>query len=189
MQATLLNFGENMRVIADSRNSQVTIGVGQMIETDIHQVHFDMISKAIARETLVAIPHDMVLTDKLRGIMQLMSDAPDIDLQELLRKFTDVLGPPPEGNIRPTRDMMRIALREVAREEVRKAMFGYYAAKPDALAPSRTFIREEGGPPRQDDRSDGVLDIAVQDPAPQKPVPQVIDRPKPKKRAIKRERL
>jgi hypothetical protein len=136
MQATLLNFGGNTRVVNDNENKPVPIGIGAIVECNIHDVHFHMIRRAVANETLMVIPHDARLTPKLSGIMELLRGIETEPYEELLQRFFEVLPPPglEEGAYRPDRSMIRHALLEASRVEVAKTL----------RLQSRVVIREQG---------------------------------------------
>lgn len=148
MQATLMNFGDNNRVVASSGGEQVMIGVGQIVRADIHEVHFNMIKQGIATDTLIAVPSDLKVSEKLAGIMELYQDIDTEQNDRLLQRFESIMGPNPEA-LRPTRDMMRIAMREVARVEVRKSMMEHLvrangSLPQGAIDKTSARIREQG---------------------------------------------
>lgn len=181
MQAALMNFGDNVRVVRDVRNQQVAVGIGEIKSLDIHEVHFNMIKNGQARETLLVVPQDVKPTEKLAGIMELMPEVSTMDEHALLRRFTDICGPGPDGAVRPSRAMIRIALREAAREEARKTLFNSIAAEKER---TRATIREEGDSTTRQEAPGG--DTRAPGDLPNPPP----DRPKKKaKKAIKRERL
>lgn len=136
MQTTLMNFGDNSRVVSDINNGAILIGIGEIVECDIHDVHFNMIRRAIATETLMAVPKDVRPTPKLKSIMELLRGLEVLPYDELLQKFFEVLPPPgvEEGAYRPTRGMIRIALGEASRLEVAAAL----------KLQSRVVIHEQG---------------------------------------------
>lgn len=134
MQATLMNFGANTRVINDMNNAAVSIGIGQIVETDIHDVHFHMIRRAIATETLLVVPKEVKQTPRLQTIMQLLRGIEAEPYDELLTLYLTVV---PQGetlNLRPTRIEMRFQLLDHARREVAIAL----------QLQSKVNIREEG---------------------------------------------
>lgn len=120
MQAYLLNFGDNSRVVNDMTNTAVLIGIGQVVECNIHDVHFHMIRRAIASETLMVVPKEVRTTPKLEAIMALLRGIETEPYDELLTAFNAALPPPglEEGLYRPTRDQIRAALLGAARHEV-----------------------------------------------------------------------
>jgi hypothetical protein len=180
MQATMMNFGNNTRVVSASDGKPIRIEVGSIIDADIHEVHFNMIRNAVANETLLVVPKDVKPTEKLAGIMELMKRVDTEEEHALIRRFTEIAGPNPE-NIRPTRGMIRIALREIARTESRKTMMNYVMG-----TNTKVNIRESV-PTKEDDRRDGVLDIETgRKLSPEKPPEKA---PKAKKKKPVRERL
>lgn len=136
MQAQLLNFGDNTRVVNDIHNVAISIGIGQIVECDIHDVHFHMIRRAIATETLMVVPKEVRPSAKLNAITELLRAIETEPYDELLVAFNKALPPPglEEGLYRPTRDQIRMALREAARIEVAAVL----------RLQSRVTIREEG---------------------------------------------
>lgn len=136
MQAQLLNFGDNTRVVNNIRNEAVSIGIGQIVECDIHDVHFHMIRRAIATETLMVVPKEVRPTAKLNAITALLRSIETEPYDDLLLAFNKALPAPglEEGLYRPTRDQIRLALREAARIEVAAVL----------RLQSQVTIREEG---------------------------------------------
>lgn len=183
MQATLINFGDNTRVVNDSTNTAVSIGIGELKECDIHDVHFHMIRRAIATETLLVVPKDVRKTERLNAIMQLMRELMTESYDDVLTKY-NMLGSDTEDGeaprIRPTRDQMRKQLRDVARQEVAVAL----------RLQSKVNIREQGDevtrkvvPPAETQTPDVVEPKA---PEPHKgPVPRDTTKPKPNVRKAK----
>jgi hypothetical protein len=122
MEHVLMNFGDNDRVLQDVAGKPITIGIGQIVRADIHPVHASMIQKAITEETLIVCDIEFAqhASRKFGQVMEVMRDIDQDDYDALLVRFNEINGPNPD-DLRPTRDMVRIALREIARQEV-KAM-------------------------------------------------------------------
>jgi hypothetical protein len=131
-----MNFGGQTRVVNDTANVPVSIGIGNIVECDIHDVHFHMIRRAVASETLLVVPKDIRMTAKLTALMRLLRDINIDQYDELLQRFFEVLPPPglEEGQYRPSREMIRQALLEASRLEVAVAL----------KLQSRVVIREQG---------------------------------------------
>jgi hypothetical protein len=121
MQATLMNVGDNARVISDKSNSRVTIEIGQMIETNIHDVHYNMISRAAATDTLLVVPKGIKRSPRLHKIMELMQVVATGPYDEVLSGYATVIEQGDIIRLRPTRTEMRLNLREQARAEVLRA--------------------------------------------------------------------
>lgn len=124
MQAFLLNFGDNTRVVNDSHNAAVSIGIGEMKECDIHDVHYHMIRRGVASETLLVVPKDVKRSEKLNAIMTLMTELNTEAYDDVLAKY-NLLDPHEDDEapkIRPTRDQIRHHLRDMARQEVAAAL-------------------------------------------------------------------
>jgi hypothetical protein len=138
MQAQLLNFGDNTRVVSNINNEAVSIGIGQIVECDIHDVHFHMIRRAIATETLMVVPKEVRPSPKLNAITALLRGIETEPYDELLVAFNKALPGPglEEGLYRPTRDQIRLALREAARIEVAAVLH----------LQSKVTIHEQGDP-------------------------------------------
>lgn len=186
MMAHLLNFGANDRVVNDSSNNGFKIPVGALVTHDVHEVHYRMIKQAMANETLMIIPSECKLSDKMQGIMDLLPQCNDAELDDLTSNFNKIMGHHPDG-LRPTRDMIRIALREGARKEIKSTLM----AMAIEINAARVTIREEG---------DAVTRQPVKLPSaeslrPSNNTPPPKDQPAPNtggdrpKRTIQRERL
>lgn len=136
MQVSLMNFGGNTRVVNDMNNAAVSIGIGKIVECDIHDVHFHMIRRAVASETLMVVPKEVRMTPKLVAIMDLLRGLDSEPYDELLAAFFKALPPPgvEEGQFRPTRDQIRLALLLASRREVAAAL----------KLQSRVTIHEQG---------------------------------------------
>lgn len=134
METVIMNFGDNIRVINDSNNVPIAIPIGAIVRADVHEVHLKMLQRGIRSETLIAISEEMVLAadDRFKLILQVMRDIDSEDYDGLLERFNMINGTNPDS-LRPTRDMLRVALRELARQEVNKM-----------LNASRVTIREQG---------------------------------------------
>lgn len=181
MQAFLMNFGDNTRVVNDSSNTAVSIGIGELKECDIHDVHFHMIRRAIASETLLVVPKEVKKTERLGAIMNLMRELMTESYEDVLAKY-NMLETTEDGEaprLRPTRDQMRLTLRDMARAEVAVAL----------RLQSKVVIHEQGDevtrrvvPPEETQRPDVV---EPKKPEPHKgPVPR--DTTKPKKASAKK---
>lgn len=151
MEHVLMNFGDNLRVLNAPDGKPVQIGVGEIVRADIHEVHAKMIQKGIATETLIICDIEFArgASAKLGQVMQVLRDINTEDYDGLLERFHQINGQNPE-ELRPTRDMLRIALREIARTEMQKLMNG-----------ERVRIHEQGDaktrqevppPPPKDDK-------------------------------------
>ena len=123
MEHVLMNFGDNARIVNTSNNVPVTIGIGEIVRADIHEVHAQMIQRALSTETMIVCDLEMAQSapKKFGQVMAVLRDINQDDYDGLLERFNAINGPNPE-ELRPTRDMIRIALREIARQEVRKMM-------------------------------------------------------------------
>lgn len=139
MQAHLLNFGDNVRVVSNSDNIPFSIPVGALVTADIHDVHYNMIRGDMRNETLMIVPSDCKLSEKMQGIMDLLPLCNDCELDELTAKFNGIMGNHPD-HIRPTRDMIMIALREGARVEIKQTLM----AKAMEITAARVTIHEQG---------------------------------------------
>lgn len=196
MQAYLMNFGANTRVVNDSKNMPISIGIGELKECDIHDVHFHMIRRGVAKETLLVVPKELKRTERLIAIMDLIRVI-ETDPQDVVTKMFHEIVPADEtGNLiaRPTRGQMRAALMHHARIEVAAVL----------RLQSKVFIREEQTPntPPRVDEPDAALNADLgrktgEEPKRQKgPAPikkKASGKSKPKapaaKTARKRERL
>lgn len=176
MQAFIINFGDNTRVVNDSTNVPMSIGIGELKECDIHDVHYHMIRRAIATETLLVVPKDVRRTERLNAIMSLMREIQTEPYDDVLAKYNmldhDEHSDEPT-KIRPTRDQMRQLLRDEARREVATAL----------RLQSRVIIHEQGDevtrkivPPQE---PPVVKDPAHPDRDPKAPPPRDTKKPQP----------
>jgi outer membrane biosynthesis protein TonB len=192
MQATLLNFGDNTRVVCDTSNKPFEIGIGKIVEADLHDLHFNMIRQAVATDTLMVVPKETRMSEKLRAITTMLEAIETAPYDELLKSFLDMV--PGDGDtqsFRPTRHQMRTALATLARVEVGKAL---------GLA-SRVVIREEGDEVtrRQPDEIEKIIQQPEEpkppvkepekDAAPRKKAKKAAAKKPVVKSAVKRERL
>ena len=121
MEHVLMNFGDNLRVVNASDGSSIPINIGEIVRADVHEVHAKMIQRGLATETLIICDMEFAqkATRKLGQVMEVMRDLNAEDYDGLLERFHKIAGPNPE-ELRPTREMLRIALREIARDEIRQ---------------------------------------------------------------------
>lgn len=198
MQATLLNFGDNTRVVNNMQNTAVSIGIGQVVETDIHDVHYHMIRRSIATETLLVVPKDVKQSPRLQTIMQLLKGIETEPYDELLRTYFTVIPQREDIKLRPNRTEMRHQLRDHARFEVATAL----------KLQSKVVIHEQGDdvtrrreepktvvvPPPESQEPKKIISPDRKDDAPRKPQKAASKR-KPElrervvKTKVKRERL
>lgn len=162
MQAYLMNFGANTRVVNDSNNMPLSIGVGELKECDIHDVHYHMIKRGVAKETLLVVPKEVKKTERLVAIMDLLKVIETDSLDTVTKAFHEIVPADETGTLvaRPTRGQMRMALMHHARREVAAVL----------RLQSQVFIREEQTPntPKQPpeprkDNADGALETMVPD--------------------------
>lgn len=156
MQAYLMNFGANTRVVNDSSNMPVSIGIGELKECDIHDVHFAIIRRSVGTETLLAVPKEVKRSERLILIMDILKVIESEAIDVLTAKFHEIVPADETGKLvaRPTRQQMRAALMHHARIEVATAL----------RLQSKVFIREEHTPntpprplPPRVDKPDGAL--------------------------------
>ena len=124
MQATLMNFGDSTRVICDVMNRPVAIDIGQVVETDICDAHFHLIKRGVHSESLMIVPKDSRMSDKLQSIVDLMNAMATETYTDVMQRFTDIVpfDEDADNAMRPSRETMRIALRDLARLEVAKQL-------------------------------------------------------------------
>jgi len=172
MRAILMNFGDNTRVVHDVMNMPISVGIGKIRECDMHKVHYDMIRKGLATDTLMLVPADAEMPAHLSLIMGVLEAVDTEPYDELLQRAVEVIGKE-NVKLRPNRDMIRVALRDLARELVSQIFAGVQPPPP------RVPIKEEGDedtrndPPRKPeknlpgsnaplaDRSDAALLAAI----------------------------
>lgn len=169
MQATLMNFGDNTRVVCDVNNKQIVIGIGKIVETDIHDAHFHMIKRAVKTDTLMVVPKTAVMSDRLLQITGLLESLDGENYDDALRHFNELLPNDGTAKFRPTRDMIRVALRETARDEVGRAL---------GMA-SRVMIHEEGDQTTRKDPEPEPKTIVV--PPEETQQPKVVEPPRTKR--------
>ena len=185
MQAYLLNFGANTRVVNDSNNVAHSIGIGELKECDIHDVHFHMIRRAVATETLLVVPKDVKKTEQLNAIMGLMKKLQVDAYDDVLMEY-NLLGGNGDDNdeprVRPTRDQMMLVLRDMARKEVAAAL----------RLQSKVTIREQGDEVTRREVPREPPPKVIETPESREPPPKPVPPKKAKKpvlKARKRERL
>lgn len=122
MQAMLLNFGDATRVVCDMNNNPLVINVGQVVDADVHDAHFYMIKRGIKTDTLMIVPNECSISDKLRGCIDVIKILDDEPYSTLLQRFNEVVPYDEENTRRPTRNKMRTVLCDLARYEVAKAL-------------------------------------------------------------------
>jgi hypothetical protein len=132
MQIVLLNFSDAPRSLLDRRNRTVVVAVGEMKRADIHEAHFGMLKSG----TFLALPEEIDIPPAVTQAVELMGAVPTTPYDELLTKFWGLAGKD-ANRLRPTRDMMRLALRDIAQN----ALAGIGVGAP---APKRVHINEEG---------------------------------------------
>lgn len=138
MEHVLMNFGDNHRILNDSNGKEVRVGIGEIVRADIHPVHARMVQRGIADETMIICDMEFAqnATRKLGQVMECLRDLNQSDYDALLERFHKINGPNPD-DLRPTREMLRIALREIARQEVMQMMR-------DQRMAQRVTIHEQG---------------------------------------------
>jgi len=138
MEHVLMNFGDNVRIMQDSTGKPVQVGIGEIVRADINPIHAQMIAKGIADETLIICDIEFAkrASKKLGQVMTCLRDLNQENYDELLERFNAINGQNPE-ELRPTREMVRIALREIARHEVMKLLRNERMAQ-------RVTIHEQG---------------------------------------------
>lgn len=185
MQTVLMNFGDNKRVISDVNNAPIQIDIGQMLEADVHPVHLGMIQRSLRSETLIVVDEDTLkyATQRFVDILWVLKHIDDEDYDTVLNRFNAINGPNPDS-LRPTREMVRIACRELARKEVREMMDKRAREETEAAMAgnNRVTIREQGDP---------VTRAEIVPPGADKPNRSETDQKEPKKpkKALRRERL
>ena len=132
MQIVLLNFSDAPRSLVDRRNRNVTVGVGEMKAADIHESHFAMLK----RGTFLALPEEITIPERTLAAVKLMGVVATIPYEELLQQFWGLAERDPH-RLRPTRDEIRLALRDIAQDALATIGVG----RP---APKRVSITEQG---------------------------------------------
>lgn len=132
MQIVLLNFSDAPRSLVDRRNRVVKVAVGEMKAADIHETHYAMLK----RGTFLALPEEIDIPERVVAAVKLMGAVADTPYDELLKQFWG-LAEKNANQLRPSRDVMRLALRDIAQNALAEIGVG-------APAPRRVPIREEG---------------------------------------------
>lgn len=124
IQAVLMNFGDNTRVVYDIKNKPFAIEIGQVVEADIHDVHFHMIKRGVATDTLMVVPKEAPISPKLQAILDILKSIETDPYDQLLQKFNVVAAEirNEEVPLQPARHMIRRLLRDLAKYEVAKAL-------------------------------------------------------------------
>jgi hypothetical protein len=186
MQATLLNFGDCTRVVCDTMNRPLAINIGEVVDMDIHEAHFHVIKRGVGTDSLMIVPKDVRVSDKLQSIIDVLKAIETEPYDALLQRYNEVAPYMEDADhaMRPSRDNMRVTLRDLARVEVGKALH----------MQSKVVIREQGDEvTRQPVVKDDVIKEVIPevkapapDPAPRK---RKASSSKSSKPAVKRERL
>lgn len=153
MQATLLNFGHCTRIIRDASDKSLSIDIGQVVEADIHDAHYSMIKKSIKTDTLMVIPNECAMTDRLSAVIDVLKASDEDGYNAALQRFHSVVPHDnEEPDFRPNRSTMLRKLCDTARFEVMQM-----------LHMNKVNIREEGDEvtrqpvPSEDNHGDGML--------------------------------
>lgn len=160
MEHVLMNFGDNQRVLQDSHGKEFRVGIGEIVRADVHPVHASMVQRGIADETMIVCDIEFAqnASRKLGQVMEVMRDLQQEDYDALLERFDKINGPNPE-ELRPSREMMRIALREIARQEVMQMLRNQRMAQRVTIHEQGDEVtRREPPPPPKDDKPKGKDD-------------------------------
>jgi hypothetical protein len=151
MQIVLLNFSDAPRSLVDRRNRTVVVAPGEMKAADIHEAHFNLLK----RGTFLALPEEVEIPERTLAAVRLMGAVNDTSYDELLTKFWGLADRDPD-QLRPSRDTIRLALRDIAQNALAEIGVG-------GPAPRRVPIREEGdeNTRRDPDEDEGAGDDAV----------------------------
>ena len=175
MQATLMNFGDNTRVVYDIHNKPTAIDIGQVVEIDIADVHFHMIKRALATDTLMVVPKESRMSRKLQEILEILKAIETEPYDALLQKFNAVAQEVREEHadvaVQPPRHVIRRLLRDLAKYEVAKSLG----------MTSKVVIHEQGDEVTRN-RDEGQLrerSPEVEDPTPPAPAPAPAPEPEP----------
>jgi hypothetical protein len=163
MQIVLLNFSDSPRSLVDRRNRTITVAVGEMRNADVHESHYRLLKNG----TFLALPQEIEIPSTVVDALHLMSETATLTYDELLQKFWVLVGRDADL-LRPSREYIRLALRDHAQNALAVAGVG----KP---APKRVSIVEQGDATTRDDSTADIVndeEDATGDPQPSSPTPK-----------------
>ena len=143
MQITLMNFGDNKRVIHDIANKPTLIDIGQMRKMSVNRVTFNFIKACAHTDPLVMVPDDLVIPAPIKESLMLLGVVDTEEYDSLLSRTTKLTGVD-YNKMRPSRGEIRELLRHKSESFCRR-----YAVA-DA-----TFIEDEMEPAAPAPKQDG----------------------------------
>lgn len=143
MQIVLLNFSDASRSLVDRRNRTITVAVGEMKKADIHEPHYRMLKHG----TFLALPEEVEIPERTVAAVQLMGRVDTTPYDELLNQFWGLAGRD-ANKLRPTRAVIRLALRDIAQNALADIGVGKHVAQ-------RVTINEQGDENTRRDPDEG----------------------------------
>jgi len=114
-EVTLVNFGDNDRVISDASDGFHTIKPGKSAKLTLDKVTHDILIRAMSRHSdpLVVLADDQEVPQSVREVLDLMSVASETSYDVLLASASKIVGMDPH-RLRPTRLEIIRMLRDTA---------------------------------------------------------------------------
>lgn len=125
MRVTLMNFGDANRVIHDSNNQPVIIGIGKYQECELKQGTYDFIRKSQDSDTLMLIPNRIEMPNEIIEVLDTLADIDSTQYDQLLRTAFSIFKYDNAGR-RPSRNELRIELRAKAAKYCRDFVAGKF---------------------------------------------------------------
>lgn len=114
MQVTLLNFGDNERIVHLIDGMPHSIPIGQSAKVDLDEAIVKFIRRAMPTDTMIIVEDDHLITPEFRHLMETLSQVSTRDYDQLLEQVVGMIGAKNLPQIRPTRTEIRLKLRQIA---------------------------------------------------------------------------
>lgn len=193
MQARILNFGDNVRVVHDAKGKPHMIGIGCIAIMELRDETAAFLRRAAERDTIGIMQDGTEIPRDVEEAFDLMDKRYALPYDALLSRTNNLLGPR-TGNLRPTVAEIRDAFRVFVGSRCRP--FLHIDVKPEP------FVKDDVDPKTLEQEADGdtlypiegeeppVTPIAIPDTpeapaktAETKPARVRLDAEKPKSRA------
>lgn len=203
---TLVNFGDNLRVVYDIDARFIQIKPGEVRAAALPAVTMDFIKKAMATDTLCVFDTTVELPERIKTCLSILAVVATEDYDKLLQRTTDLVGKEAIGTTRPTRGEIMGILKPIAvmgqkvtikeqvptKDDPRRTPSEQMPPAPDRskpdniptpnTAPGNTQQEYRSSMPAADDHSDGVLDVVLDTEPPARSSAKAVPKTKKKKR-------
>lgn len=120
---TLLNFGDNTRVIHNITNQPVIITTGAMASVTLAEAAVKLMANVNGNDTLVMVPPDIELPDDFVSLMNTLATLHTIPYDQMVSNVSVLLGRD-ALKLRPSVAQVRVKLRDVAMRYARNGFTG-----------------------------------------------------------------